>query len=300
MAGPSALASVPGFSPFGPMSRFGELAPVGSLPPGRDVELPGRGSTYVLDTGERVDQDRPTLVLLHALACTAALTWYPVIDALATKGRVVTLDQRWHGRGIRSDRFTLEDCADDVAALGDVLGLDRFVVVGYSMGSLVAQLAARAHPDRVAGMVLCAGTTGFKRNARERIALDALNGSMATLRPGAGRRPEVDGDPVGRQREWLMGQFRSTSPGAVGRAVAEVGKFDSSGWIADLTLPTSVVVTATDQVIPARRQHWMARQIAGAATYEVQAGHGACVLAADEFRSGLMPAVASVTSRVRP
>ncbi len=83
------------------------VAPVGEMPVGSMVELPGRGSTYVIDTGttER-DADSPTLVLLHALACTGTLTWYPAIAKLAEKARVVVLDQRWHGRGIRSERFT--------------------------------------------------------------------------------------------------------------------------------------------------------------------------------------------------
>lgn len=281
------------------MAGWGNIAPVGALPQGRDVELPGRGTAHVIDSGPETATSRPTLVLLHALACTGALTWYPVLEVLAGKGRVVTFDQRWHGRGIRSERFTLEDCADDVAALADVLELDRVVVVGYSMGSLVAQLAARSHPERVAGMVLCAGTTGFKRTPRERIALDTLNASMGTLRPGAGPVPLASAGPAGGDREWALREFRSTAPGAVGRAVAEVGKFDSSAWIADLTLPTSVVVTAKDQIIPPRRQRWMARQIAGASTYEVRAGHAACVLDAEEFTSGLLPAVASVSSRVR-
>ncbi|TQF66503.1 alpha/beta hydrolase [Rhodococcus spelaei] len=291
------------------------------------VELPGRGSTYVIDTGPvpaGVRGQRPTLLLLHALACTGALTWYPAIEQLAAKARVVVLDQRWHGRGIRSDRFTLEDCADDATALADVLGIDRFVVVGYSMGSLVAQLTARAHPDRVAGMVLCAGTTSFRRGARERIALDALNASMGALKPGAGPMPaDAETRPArdrtgpdarsrtesdarsraesdARSRAWALGQFRSTAPGAVGRAVAEIGKFDSSSWIADLDVPTSVVVTTKDLIIPPRRQRWMARQIAGASTYEVASGHASCVLEADTFISGLLPACASVSSRALP
>ncbi|MFC9788476.1 alpha/beta fold hydrolase [Rhodococcus sp. NPDC127528] len=291
--------------------KLATVAPVGHVPPGSMVELPGRGSTYVIDTGPvpaGTRGERPTLFLLHALACTGALTWYPVIERLAARARVVVFDQRWHGRGIRSDRFHLEDCADDAAALADVLGIERFVVVGYSMGSLVAQLAARAHPDRVAGMVLCAGTTSFRRGVRERLALEALNASMGTLKPGAGPVPADSDAPTGghgagsdaRSRAWALGQFRSTAPGAVGRAVAEIGKFDSSSWLADLDVPASVVVTAKDLIIPPRRQRWMARQIVGASTYEVAAGHASCVLEAETFTSGLLPACASVSSRARP
>ncbi|SDC95792.1 diacylglycerol O-acyltransferase [Rhodococcus tukisamuensis] len=289
------------------MLTLANVAPVGEPPSGSMVDLPGRGSTYVTDTGAPGGgaSPKPTLVLLHALACTGALTWYPAIPRLAERYRVVTLDQRWHGRGIRSERFTLEDCADDVAALADALGLERVVPVGYSMGTLVAQLTWRRHRDRVAGLVLCAGTTGFRRAPRERVTLDALNAWMGTLRPGAGRppgpeRPDGLDRTDAQDRAWALRQFRSTSAGAVGRATAEIGKFDSSGWIADVDVPTAVVVTGTDLVIPARRQRWMARQIDGASTYEVDAGHASCVLESETFISGLLPACVSVSSRVRP
>jgi pimeloyl-ACP methyl ester carboxylesterase len=55
---------------------------------------------------------------------------------------VVVFDQRWHGQGISSPRFLLEDCADDVGALADALGVDTFVPVGFSMRALVVQRLA--------------------------------------------------------------------------------------------------------------------------------------------------------------
>ena len=53
-------------------------------------------------------------------------------------------------------RFRLADCADDAAALLDVLGIDQAIVVGYSMGGPIAQLLWHRHPEKVAGLVLCA------------------------------------------------------------------------------------------------------------------------------------------------
>ena len=64
-------------------------------------------------------------MLLHALGCTGLLTWYPAIEPLSRRFRVVTLDLRWHGQGIDSEEFSLVDCADDVVALMDVLGIER-------------------------------------------------------------------------------------------------------------------------------------------------------------------------------
>ena len=77
-------------------SRHITVPPVGNLPEGRMVSLGSRGETYVTDTGAPQSRpDAPTLFLLHALACTGALTWYPHIDALSERYRVITLDQRW-------------------------------------------------------------------------------------------------------------------------------------------------------------------------------------------------------------
>jgi 3-oxoadipate enol-lactonase len=70
-------------------------------------------------------------VLLHSLGCTGLMTWYPALDTVREFGRVVVFDRRCHGQGISPPRMLLEDCADDVAALADVLGIDSFVPVGY-------------------------------------------------------------------------------------------------------------------------------------------------------------------------
>ena len=59
----------------------------------------------------------PALVLLHGLACTALLNWYPALPALTSRYRVIGFDQRWHGKGIQSNTFSLEECADDLPAL---------------------------------------------------------------------------------------------------------------------------------------------------------------------------------------
>src|SRR5205809_691696 len=108
------------------------------LPPGRAVELPGRGRTWVYDSGGSAG--RATLILLHGYTATAALNWFGCFGPLSRHFRVIALDLRGHGRGIRSNRsFRLADCADDVVALADELGLDRVIPVGYSMGGPVAQ-----------------------------------------------------------------------------------------------------------------------------------------------------------------
>jgi 3-oxoadipate enol-lactonase len=83
----------------------------------------------------------PTILLLHGLAATADLNWFRAFAPTAEHFRVVSIDHRDHGRGIRSrEAFRLSACADDAVALADQLGIETFIPVGYSMGGPIAQL----------------------------------------------------------------------------------------------------------------------------------------------------------------
>lgn len=281
--------------------------PWARIPAGRMVELPGRGSTYVTDTPGPTP-GAPTVVLLHALGCTGLLTWYPAVEPLARRFRVVTLDQRWHGRGIRSEDFSLRDCADDVAALLDVLELEQVIVAGYSMGGIVAQRVWRQHPDRVGGLVLAATSDRFQVNAAERAFFAGMGISMLATRQLSRSRTAVRATRSAARalalephdvHDWAMHEFRSTSPWAVGQALAALGRHHSRPWLGRIDVPTAVVVTSRDRIIPSSRQVALARAIPGATTHEVDAGHAACVLAAERFVPAAVEAVVTVQARRR-
>ncbi len=285
--------------PLPRLPRVPALAAVGHLPVGQVFDLPGRGTTYGIDSGP---QDGPTYVLLHSRACTGLMTWYPALDVVRRFGRVVVFDQRCHGQGICSPRFLLEDCADDVAALADALGIETFVPVGYSMGSLVAQLIWKRHPERVDGLVLCAATTAISRASYQRLATGIFAALVDAFSPPPRRAalspaPSV-ADTVFGVPQWLLNEVRSTSPGAVTRAIAEVTRFDSTRWIGAIDVPTSVLVTQRDRVFSAQGQRWLARQIPRAHTVAVDAGHAGCTLQSDKFVPGLHEAISVVHHRV--
>jgi 3-oxoadipate enol-lactonase len=275
---------------------------VESVPEGRMVELPGRGRTFVVDVPG--PPGAPTLVLLHALVCTGYLAWHPVLEQLTGSYRVVLLDQRWHGRGIRSPQFRLEDCADDVAALLDVLEIERCIPVGYSMGGAIAQLLWERHPARVEGLVLCATARNFKGTRRERLFFPVVQTAMAGMagycaqrvERVAGSLPELPTTTAG-DTTWGRAEFRSTSAWAAPAVLAELGRFNSSPWIGEVDVPTAVVVTTRDRTIPARRQRRLAACIPGAEVVEVDGGHASLVLGAEQFAPGLMQAVRSVERR---
>ncbi|MFI9505304.1 alpha/beta fold hydrolase [Nocardia sp. NPDC052566] len=290
------------------LRRFGRrsgMPDITEVPGGRVIDLPGRGRTYVADIPGPAGA--PTLILLHGTACTAMLNWFPVLGALTKNYRVILFDQRWHGHGIRSERFRLTDLADDVIAVADELGVESATCVGYSMGGIVGLLAAHRHPERVRGLVLCATPYRFQEKWRER-AFHLSFGALAdALGPYSFRRaeerawrlpelPEHTWAP-GRLDQWALTELRSTSGWALAQAIAEIGRFDATEWLATLTAPTAVVITTKDRAIPVYRQLEMATMIPGASIHLLKAGHAGCVTAADRFAAVLRGACADVLAR---
>ncbi|MEP9365263.1 alpha/beta fold hydrolase [Nocardioides sp. CN2-186] len=281
--------------------------PYTRIPSGAMVELPGRGSTYVTDT-PGPSPDSPAIVLLHAVGCTGLLTWFPSIEPLSRRFRVITMDQRWHGRGIQSEGFSLYDCADDVAALIDVLELDQPIVAGYSMGSIIAQRVWRQHGEKIGGLILCATTDRFRSSIPERLFHQGLEVAMFGTREVSRSRTAVlaakttakalDLEP-GDIYQWAIEEFRTTSPWAVGTAVAALGRHHSRPWLGKIDVPTAVVVTLKDKVLPPDNQIALARRIPGATIHDLKGGHAACVLQAERFVPALLEAAATVNARRR-
>lgn len=267
------------------------------LPPGVMVPVPGRGELFVRDSGGR----RPTVLLLHGWGATADVNFFRAFPALADH-RVLAVDHRSHGRGIRSHApFRLEDCADDVAGLLGTLGIDRAVAVGYSMGGPIALLLAERHPERVTGLVLAATALEFSSEVRDRVLWRGLTVVDAALRHGYGDgavqrilREAVDKEPsLDGYRAWLAGELRrGHAPGLVeaGRALS---RFDARPFVTGLDHPAAVVLTTEDRLVPPRKQRALAAALA-APVFPLEADHDAPLACGDAFGAVLRSAVGHV------
>ena len=282
-----------------PARRFETVDVLGyRVPAGRPLELPGRGTTFVREMAG--PEGAPTLILLHGLGATGALNWFPVFERLSRHFRVIAVDHRGHGRGIRSRRrFRLADCADDVVAVADQLGVDRFIAVGYSMGGPIAQLVWKRHPERVEGLVLCATSRDFRGRQRERVQFMAA-GMLGLV---ARRLPGWRG-PAGQERSrgaarWLADEASQTRPSAVLDAAAALGRFTSRRWIGAVDVPTSVVVTTEDQLVPPHRQLKLAAAIPTAVAHTIAGDHLVCGRHPELFTDVLERACRLVADRAR-
>jgi 3-oxoadipate enol-lactonase len=273
-----------------------------SLPPGRQIELPGRGRTFVRELSGPAGA--PTILLLHGWTASADLNWFRCYSSLGRSYRVVALDHRGHGRGIRSRRpFRLRDCADDAAALVDELGVGPVIPVGYSMGGPVASLLWRRHPEAVRGLVLCATARTFAARPQERVSFAALGGLALAARavPDAMRR-RLAQRFIGTRTDdrsiegWVVEEMHRNDWKAVLEAGNALGRFDARAWIGEVDVPAAVVVTTRDGVVHPARQLALARSIPGSSVFPVDGDHTVCVTNPGRFLPALHGALEAVVA----
>ena len=112
----------------------------------------GSVSLNVVATGA----GNPTLLFLHYWGGSAR-TWEKVIDVLQREYRCVAYDQRgWGSSDAPVTGYELKDLAEDASALIAAMGLQRYALVGHSMGGKVAQLLASYRPTGLEALILVA------------------------------------------------------------------------------------------------------------------------------------------------
>jgi pimeloyl-ACP methyl ester carboxylesterase len=287
------------------------------LPTGRTVLLPGRGEVLVREL-RGPPGPAPTVLLLHGWMVTADTNFYPAYAPLGRVARVLAYDHRGHGHGLRpAQPFRLVDAADDAAALLDTLGTGPVVVVGYSLGGAVAQLLWRRRPDLVRGLVLCATSATYAHTIWYRSLWRAMGVLQLGLRllpryalergleaQAAGTIPRVftrlvhPGTPAAvlEALPWITGEVDRRSPEDVAEAGRELGRHDARAWIGAVDVPTAVIVTAQDRLVPPALQRDLAARIGGCHVTEVACDHDGPVGRAELFVPAVVDAVAAITA----
>jgi 3-oxoadipate enol-lactonase len=270
--------------------------PPHELPPARTLVVPGRGEFFLRDTG--AGDDRPVVLLLHGWLVSSDLNWHAAYAPLQSAGyRVLALDHRGHGRGLRPlVPFRLTDCAADAAAVVRTLGIERVTAVGYSMGGTIAQLLARDHRDVLSGVVL-SGTCQHFQDA-ETVKTWKWMGAAGVamgLAPqrffAAGLRRQGLGDS--ERSAWLLSELKRHNPKDTAEAGRELGRFDSRPWLESVDVPAAMVLTARDSAVSPAKQRELATAI-GATVFEVPLDHVQLTSRPHEYNPALLSAIAAV------
>ena len=219
------------------------------------------------------------VVLVHGFAASGDINWVQpgVVDAIVASGRrAVWVDCRGHGSSDKPHdpaAYAGDAMARDVSALVDHLGIERFDLVGYSMGSAISIRLALGEP-RVRSVVLGGAGTGGRRISRPTDRGPVLDGLLADERASIT-------DPTGRQ-------FRAfaESTGADRLALAAVVRAGmSDADPAGIAVPTLVLIGARDRLVGSASE--LAAQIPGARHVTVGGDHLSAV-AKPEFRQAIV------------
>ncbi len=247
-----------------------------------DVPVSDGGRIHAVEVGEG-----PPIVLVHGVTLSLE-TWALQLAGLSDFHRVIAIDQRGHGRSVAGQgegAFSFERMADDLLEVLEALDVRGGVLVGHSMGGMVAMTAAIEQPDRLArhigGLVFVATSAApvagvglppaaidrVSRIAARRIGrLDRTSGTLLggevtsgwTSRFGFGVRP----DPA--HIELTRTMIGSMSPAALTELTGSISGHDVRAGLAGITMPVRVVVGSRDVLTPPFHAKRLAAAIPGA------------------------------------
>lgn len=237
-------------------------------------------------------------ILLSSGLGGAGSYWQPNLAALGTRHRVITYDHRGTGR---SDRhvpgdLTVEAMAADVIGLMDAIGLDTCTFIGHALGGHIGLALALSAPERLDRLVVINGWVKLDPHTARcfdtRLALLRDSGTRAYLhaQPLFLYPPQWISDHHDRLQDEEEAMF-AHFPGAemIQRRIAAVRRFNIAGRLDEIHVPTLLVASDDDMLVPPSASEKLAAGIPGAQLARMAAGAHACnVTRAEHFNMWLL------------
>ncbi len=231
------------------------------------------GRVHVVERGEG-----PTYVLVHGIMLGVA-TWAPQLRTLG--GRVIAVSQRGHGQSrAGSGGYTFDRLASDLLEVLRALDVRDAVLVGHSMGGMIAQQCALSHPEELSRHVrrlVLVGTSprptavsplaSLASAAAARALSSAERRGRGPLPKSAavwGARLSFGASPSPASVDLLRGMLDAMSPGALAQLLPHLLAFDVRDRLRGLTLPVHVVVGSRDVLTPPRTARAIVARVPGA------------------------------------
>ncbi len=213
-------------------------------------------------------QDAAVVMLSHSLASSQVM-WNPQMEALQSRFQVLRYDTRGHGDSDAPEKaYTLEMLAADAVGLLDALGIDAVHFVGLSMGGMLGQCLALDHGHRLKSVTLCDTAAEITAEVQPiwQAHIDAArkNGMQAQVDETLQRwfTPDYlkrNGPGV----ELIRRQILATPvAGYIGCSEA-IRRLDYLDRLADIHLPTLIMVGEQDPGTPVAASEAMQERIAG-------------------------------------
>jgi len=183
------------------------------------------------------------VVFAHSLAGNSS-QWKAQLEHLRPYRRAVAFDFRGHGRSVpaKNGDYSIAGMASDISAVVDSLGLERFVLVGHSMGGGAALVYAGAHPERVAGLLLV-DPIGDAKQIPPADVKSFLGGFESDYDHASQKYWTEIAGPDSAVRHRLLADLRATPRETVVPVLRSVMQFDPDSALARYKDPILSVVT---------------------------------------------------------
>jgi pimeloyl-ACP methyl ester carboxylesterase len=196
--------------------------------------------------------------------------WDPVVPGLAERYRVLTFDNRGIGDSDKPEGpYTAAQMAADALQVLDEAGVETAHVVGASLGGMIAQELAVAHPERLDRLVLCCTTPGGADAVPMPQVTVRLFQEAAELEPMVALRRFVENalgesPPVALVDELFRRRLENPPDPAGWQAQAAAGMAFAGTAIETISAPTLILHGTADNVIDGGNAALLARRVAGA------------------------------------
>lgn len=221
------------------------------------------------------------LVLIAGYSCDRQF-WNAMYDKLTPHFTVLTFDNR--GIGQTKDDATplsIEIMAQDTMQLVKALGLEQPIILGHSMGGLIAQVIARDYRQEIGKLIIA--NSSMKLNPRSMLVLSSLleiyhtNISVDTL-IDASMSWFYSPDYLTPQNRAAYKEMCINNPfppsfELLARQLKALAAFDSSAWVHQLAIPTLVMASEDDIVCLPKESQRLAQTITGAQFTQIKGGH---------------------------
>ncbi|WP_405726147.1 alpha/beta hydrolase [Streptomyces sp. NBC_00028] len=234
------------------------------------LEVDGAALTYD-DEGPRDGEGVP-LVFVHGWTANRH-RWDHQLAHFAEKRRVIRLDLRGHGESGGAGVRTIAELADDVLALLDHLEIERCVLVGHSMGGMIAQTITLAHPDRVERLVLVnsIGRMTYSRGRGLLLGVSTLVPFKLFVATNI-QRAFAPGYPRDEIRAYVRASA-DTPREVVMTLYGAMRAFDVLDRVGEIGVPTLMIHGYHDIQLPVRQMLRMAKAYRDAEVRILDAGH---------------------------